>query len=94
MIGYTYSVIAKNPSYIVSYEFTSPLNTFSGKLSIIILCLENAMHLGHEVAPECQAELLDLRKQLMEDYSITPELVNKCSTEITRDCDGGLHRKG
>ena len=70
------------------------MNYVSGKLSIIILCLENAMHLGHDVAPECQAELLDLRKQLMEDFSITPELVSKCSTEITKECDGGLHRKG
>ena len=70
------------------------MNYVSGKLSIIILCLENAMHLGHDVAPEGQAELLDLRKQLMEDFSITPELVSKCSTEITKECDGGLHRKG
>jgi len=73
---------------------TDALSFKHGKLSIIILCLENAMHLGHDVAPECQAELLDLRKQLMEDFSITPELVSKCSTEITKECDGGLHRKG
>ena len=67
---------------------------FLGKLSIIILCLENAMHMGSEVAPECQAELLDLRKQLMEDFSITPELVKGCETEIAQRCDGGLHKRG
>ena len=52
------------------------------------------MHMGSEVAPECQAELLDLRKQLMEDFSITPELVKGCETEIAQQCDGGLHRRG
>ena len=52
------------------------------------------MHMGSEVAPECQAELLDLRKQLMEDFSITPELVKGCETEITQHCDGGLHKRG
>ena len=57
------------------------------------MCLENAMHLGKEVSAECQGELLDLRKQLMEDFSITPELVKGCSSEIAQHCDGGLHRK-
>ena len=50
--------------------------------------------MGSEVAPECQAELLDLRKQLLEDFSITPELVKGCEMEIAQQCDGGLHKRG
>ena len=35
---------------------------------------------------KCQAELFDLRQQLMEDYSINPELVAKCDVEIRDHC--------
>ena len=52
------------------------------------------MHMNLEVSHECQAELLDLRKQLMEDFSITPEIVRECGTEIAQQCDGPLLRNG
>ena len=35
---------------------------------------------------KCQAELFDLRQQLMEDYSINPEIIAKCDLEIKKHC--------
>ena len=43
---------------------------------------------------KCQAELFDLRQQLMEDYSINPEIVAKCDVEIQKHCQGGKEREG
>ena len=50
--------------------------------------------LGKEVAPECIAEMKDMRRSLMEDYKVSPNLVHACSYEITKSCGGGLHREG
>lgn len=35
---------------------------------------------------KCQAELFDLRQQLMTDYSLNPEIVAKCDLEIRDSC--------
>ena len=46
-----------------------------------------------KVSPKCQAELFDVRQQLMEDYSINPVIVAKCEVELEKHCkvgnDGG-----
>lgn len=34
-----------------------------------------------------------MRKSLLEDYMISPNIVSQCSKEIQRDC-GGMHRGG
>uniref|UniRef100_A0A673JQW0 Golgi apparatus protein 1 n=1 Tax=Sinocyclocheilus rhinocerous TaxID=307959 RepID=A0A673JQW0_9TELE len=45
------------------------------KLSYLLLCLEAAVHRGQTVSGECQGEMLDYRRMLMEDYSLSPEIV-------------------
>ena len=45
------------------------------------------------VSGECQGEMLDYRRMLMEDFSLSPEIVLHCRGEIETHCSG-LHRKG
>lgn len=59
----------------------------------IKLCLSSPLS-EQKVNGKCQAELFDLRQQLMEDYSINPEIVAKCDVEIERHCNGGKEREG
>ncbi|XP_060924891.1 Golgi apparatus protein 1-like isoform X1 [Limanda limanda] len=63
------------------------------RLSYLLLCLEAAVHRGRTVSGECQGEMVDYRKMLMEDFSLSPEIVLHCRTEIEAHCSG-LHRKG
>ncbi|XP_065147379.1 Golgi apparatus protein 1 isoform X1 [Paramisgurnus dabryanus] len=63
------------------------------KLSYLLLCLESAVHRGQTVTGECQGEMLDYRRMLMEDYSLSPEIVLHCRSEIESQCSG-LHHKG
>ncbi|MGH0121818.1 UNVERIFIED_CONTAM: hypothetical protein FKN15_068804 [Acipenser sinensis] len=63
------------------------------RLSYLLLCLESAVHRGRVVSGECQGEMLDYRRMLMEDYSLSPEIVLNCRGEIDHHCSG-LHRKG
>uniref|UniRef100_A0AAX7U2Q8 Golgi apparatus protein 1 n=1 Tax=Astatotilapia calliptera TaxID=8154 RepID=A0AAX7U2Q8_ASTCA len=63
------------------------------RLSYLLLCLEASVHRGHPVSGECQGEMLDYRRMLMEDFSLSPEIVLHCRTEIEAQCSG-LHRKG
>ena len=39
-----------------------------------------------EIGGACQAEMKSHRKMLMEDYSISPELVSKCRDDIDNNC--------
>ena len=48
---------------------------------------------GRTVSGECQGEMLDYRRMLMEDFSLSPEIVLHCRGEIEAHCSG-LHRKG
>uniref|UniRef100_A0A8C4S3K1 Golgi apparatus protein 1 n=1 Tax=Erpetoichthys calabaricus TaxID=27687 RepID=A0A8C4S3K1_ERPCA len=48
---------------------------------------------GRTVSGECQGEMLDYRRMLMEDFSLSPEIVLNCRGEIEHHCSG-LHRKG
>ena len=41
----------------------------------------------------CLAEMKSHRQMLMEDYSISPELVSKCGNDITNNCKH-LNKKG
>ncbi|XP_069757261.1 Golgi apparatus protein 1 isoform X2 [Narcine bancroftii] len=63
------------------------------RLSYLLLCLESAVHRGRQVSGDCQGEMLDYRRMLMEDFSLSPEIVLHCRTEIELHCSG-LHRKG
>lgn len=48
---------------------------------------------GRVVSGECQGEMMDYRRMLMEDFSLSPEIVLHCRGEIESHCSG-LHRKG
>nr|XP_020449039.1 Golgi apparatus protein 1-like [Monopterus albus] len=48
---------------------------------------------GRVVSGECQGEMMDYRRMLMEDFSLSPEIVLQCRSEIEGHCSG-LHRKG
>ncbi|XP_026167107.1 Golgi apparatus protein 1 isoform X4 [Mastacembelus armatus] len=63
------------------------------RLSYLLLCLESAVHRGRVVSGECQGEMMDYRRMLMEDFSLSPEIVLQCRSEIEGHCSG-LHRKG
>ncbi|GCB74538.1 Golgi apparatus protein 1-like isoform X2 [Scyliorhinus torazame] len=63
------------------------------RLSYLLLCLESAVHRGRQVSGECQGEMMDYRRMLMEDFSLSPEIVLNCRGEIELHCSG-LHRKG
>ncbi|XP_006822431.2 Golgi apparatus protein 1-like, partial [Saccoglossus kowalevskii] len=63
------------------------------KLSFILLCLENQVKKGHAINSECQGEIFDTRKSLMEDYMINPDIILSCRTEIDTNCNG-LQREG
>uniref|UniRef100_H3DQL9 Golgi apparatus protein 1 n=2 Tax=Tetraodon nigroviridis TaxID=99883 RepID=H3DQL9_TETNG len=62
-------------------------------LSSLVLCLESAVHRGRAISGECQGEMMDYRRMLMEDFSLSPEIVLHCRGEIESHCSG-LHRKG
>uniref|UniRef100_A0A8B9RNC9 Golgi apparatus protein 1 n=1 Tax=Astyanax mexicanus TaxID=7994 RepID=A0A8B9RNC9_ASTMX len=78
--------------YRCSVDTTLP-RAREAKLSYLLLCLESAVHRGRTVSGECQGEMLDYRRMLMEDYSLSPEIVLHCRGEIDSHCSG-LHHKG
>uniref|UniRef100_A0A8C0JK79 Golgi apparatus protein 1 n=1 Tax=Canis lupus dingo TaxID=286419 RepID=A0A8C0JK79_CANLU len=45
------------------------------RLSYLLMCLESAVHRGRQVSSECQGEMLDYRRMLMEDFSLSPEII-------------------
>ena len=38
------------------------------------------------IGGQCQAEMKSHRQMLMEDYSVSPELVAKCGSDIANNC--------
>lgn len=57
------------------------------RLAQILLCLEAAHKNNTKVSPECQAEMVDHRRMLMEDYQLSPEILSGCADDITKFCD-------
>ncbi|CAI9714844.1 Golgi apparatus protein 1 [Octopus vulgaris] len=60
----------------------------------VMLCLENNMKKGMPISSECTAEVDDMRKAIMEDFQITPEIVINCDVEIRQYCSGGSSKEG
>lgn len=46
------------------------------------------------VTAECTAEVDDMRKSIMEDFQISPEIVVQCDKEIREHCGGGSNKEG
>ncbi|XP_028034025.1 Golgi apparatus protein 1 [Bombyx mandarina] len=59
------------------------------RLAQILLCLEsNIQNDTKSISSECTAEMIDHRKMLMEDYRLSPELMQNCANDITMLCRG------
>lgn len=59
------------------------------RLAQVLLCLENVAKNGTTLLdPECEVEMMDHRKILMEDYRLSPEIVDGCKNEIETLCNG------
>lgn len=56
------------------------------RLAQVLLCLENMMKNGTKVEEDCEAEMIDHRRILMEDYRLSPEIVSGCAQEIKKFC--------
>lgn len=54
------------------------------RLARILLCLENALSLGHRVSGECRSEMLVHRQSLMSNFQLTPDMVDVCHKELGR----------
>jgi Golgi apparatus protein 1 len=64
------------------------------RLSQILLCLENEQHKGQEIGGECLDEIKQHRKSLLDDFSVTPELLSACQVDKDKFCaDKGIHGK-
>lgn len=58
------------------------------RLAQILICLQNVVHNGTKIERECEIEMDEHRKMLMEDFHLSPEIVNGCAKEIHDFCDG------
>lgn len=58
------------------------------RLAQILICLENVQKLNGSkgIGADCEAEMLDHRKMLMEDYRMSPEIVKDCANDIKEFC--------
>ena len=56
------------------------------KLSVVLLCLEDNLRDGRKVGGKCVEEMRQIRRSLMEDFALTPELVTSCTREIATFC--------
>ncbi|XP_052230402.1 Golgi apparatus protein 1-like [Dreissena polymorpha] len=83
---------------IIKNKCIAGMDTAGGhaQRSTILLCLENGLKQGVKPAGECMTQMSLLRKSLMEDYQITPEIVSNCGLEIDKFCrmQAGLDEQG
>lgn len=56
------------------------------RLAQILVCLEGVMKNSSKISSECQAEMVDHRKMLMEDYRLSPEIMHDCAKDIVEFC--------
>lgn len=63
------------------------------RLSQILLCLENAQSKSLPLMEDCRTELLVHRRSLIDDYRLTPSMINACQYDIAEFCGnvGGAH---
>ncbi|XP_072382260.1 Golgi apparatus protein 1 [Diabrotica undecimpunctata] len=63
------------------------------RLAQILLCLEDFIRSDSNnprihINPECESEIQEHRKMLLNDYSLSPEVVDKCKNETAIFCEG------
>ncbi|KAK6184750.1 hypothetical protein SNE40_007151 [Patella caerulea] len=52
----------------------------------VLLCLESAIKNDDHVTGECVREMKEVRRNIMEDFNIIPEVLSGCGHEIKRYC--------
>nr|XP_022918978.1 Golgi apparatus protein 1 isoform X1 [Onthophagus taurus] len=57
------------------------------RLAQVLLCLENVMKNGTKIDNDCENEMKDHRRILMEDFRLSPEIVDGCSLDIKKFCN-------
>ena len=69
--------------WIERVQFHDWITSLCFRLAQILLCLEDVLR-NEEAAlgGECVAEMRDHRRMVMEDYSISPEIVAACKKDI------------
>lgn len=50
--------------------------------------------IGSQVSTDCQQEMMDHRKILLEDYRLSPEIVSGCAEDIKTHCSRGVEVGG
>ena len=61
--------------------------TAAGKSINILQKIKLLIHFtGDGIGGECQAEMLDHRRALLEDYRLSPEVVYSCQQDIKNKC--------
>ena len=60
----------------------------------VLTCLENAQRNGTNVTSECSADVFERRTMLMQDYRLSPNIVEFCMDEIRDLCKNGIERNG
>ena len=56
------------------------------RLAQVLLCLESIVRNGSKVDSDCETEMRDHRKILVEDYRLSPEIVDGCAIDIKKYC--------
>ncbi|XP_050395779.1 Golgi apparatus protein 1 isoform X2 [Patella vulgata] len=52
----------------------------------VLLCLESAIKNDDHVTGECVREMKEVRRNIMEDFNIIPEILSGCGNEIKKYC--------
>ena len=60
---------------------------------MFVLCHAEKAEKLKPLEPECVAELKELRRSLLEDYEISPEVAKSCQNEIQEQCREAPHRQ-
>jgi Cysteine rich repeat. len=60
---------------------------FCNMLCLLVSTKYLFMYLGSKVSRDCQMEMMEHRKILMEDYRLSPEIVTDCSEDIKSFCN-------
>lgn len=56
------------------------------RLAQILLCLEGAMKNNSRITSDCEAEMIEHRKMLLQDYQLSPDLIHSCQKDIPKFC--------
>ncbi|CAF1437679.1 unnamed protein product, partial [Adineta steineri] len=81
-------------SAIIQHQCSVDLNENDKRSSLVklLLCLEDGFKKDGYMQDECRREMLIHRRMLMSDYSLSPEIVSECKTEMIKYCPSLLQQ--